>query len=460
MKSIQYRIWMERAGILPVLEETESNHATHFLFHPIRGMYKLEKERDKHHLFNDEGEVSHTFVGNSEEEIMQILKNEHGFIRAGKMNEELLTELRAPKAALTDEQKQHEKDYAKASSSINDARGKYNEAIVLHHLNGNKWINSEHRKLAEEKGKILSDHDDKWNKAAKKVKHPTFVSNTKKEQDDRAPVQAKSFLEHAKKMGYEGVQSVHHTSKEGDIERSTGLKVTQQENPSDGVVTFKKKPAKAKHPHLGISLKSSASKAVGFHNGGTKEIGKLIGHDLHGEADKMQKDYMEKNELGNVKTKAQKIIKGEKYSDATEKKENPKYKNNEAYRAAGEHAKTINTAVRDKLHEGYSNMHHEALREHLLKTYIKGNTEHALPYVKTSGSGGGHKPSSAHTEDPSDNDMYHQIKKAHKIELHKTGEGAIAVHTVDKDGNSRRAFGIQVKHSDGPLSTMKIGAAP
>jgi hypothetical protein len=73
--------------------------------------------------------------------------------------------------------------------------------------------------------------------------------------------------------------------------------------------------------------------------------------------------------------------------------------------------------------------------------------------LKTHGQGGGNKPAKAHTEDPSDNDMYHSIAGAKKIEFHKGGEGNINVHA---DG--KKVMSLQVKHNNGPLTSLKVGA--
>ena len=151
-----------------------------------------------------------------------------------------------------------------ASAAVNIHRGGYNEGMIAKHLNGGHYIDDEHKKMTEHHKKQLSDHDKKYG------------TNEVKKQEDRAKEQAHVFVKHAKEKGYHGVHQVHLTAKPGDIERKTGIKASQQENPSDIVVKFKKKPATAKHPHLGLSAKSSSSKAIGFHNGGTKELGNFL----------------------------------------------------------------------------------------------------------------------------------------------------------------------------------------
>jgi hypothetical protein len=318
-----------------------------------------------------------------------------------------------------------------ASSGFNINRGGYNEGMFAYHLNGEKWIDDRHREETLHHKAQLEKHD---------ILEPNL-------QHERAKAQAKSFLAHAKKMGYSGIASVHHTSKSGDILRHTGMDISQQENPSDVVVKFKKKPATAAHHFFGASLKSSSSKAIGFHNGGAGTIGRSLGVDLEGPANAKQKDFMKKNKLSSVTSKAHSQIKGERGTES--------YRNNPLYDKAMSHASGINKDLRDTLHDHYSKMDQNEVKHHLLKTYIKANHEHALPYVKVHGTGGGAKEASAHTEDPSDNDVYHNLRNAKNISFHKSGSTGIQVHA---DG--KKAFGIQVKHNNGPLTPMKILGQP
>ncbi len=59
-------------------------------------------------------------------------------------------------------------------------------------------------------------------------------------------------------------------------ERKTGIKASQQENPTDVAVKFRKKPIQAAHHYLGISAKSSHVSKIGFHNGGGKAVGDFL----------------------------------------------------------------------------------------------------------------------------------------------------------------------------------------
>ena len=401
-------------GFLSYLAESEQETQTHELEHPNKGKYTLYKKGDYHHAKNKYGEVTHTFYKMDPEHIVGRLSHEHDIhskTEKNKVEESILIEM--------------------SSSSVNNHRGGFNEAMFAYHANGQKWVDDNHKKAAFHHKSML----DKYDKLEAR------------RQNDRAQAQVKSFTEHAKKNGYSKVKAVHLTAKSGDIEKHTGIKVTQQENPSDVVVHFHNKPKTAKHGYLGASLKSSSAKKIGFHNGGAGSIGNSLGIDLESEAKKQQISYIKKKGLPTVMTQAAAKIAG--------KKETKGYRNNPAYREALEHATTINTKVRDKLHQHYSSMKSNDLKEHMLKTYIKASTSHALPYVKTHGTGGYDKQASAHTEDPSDNETYHALRDAKKVHVEKSAGSLLSVHA---DG--KRMFGIQVKHNNGPLTPIKILAQP
>lgn len=186
-------------------------------------------------------------------------------------------------------------------------------------------------------------------------------------------------------------------------------------------------------------------------------------YDIHGHVEKRHLEFMTKHNLGTNKAAAVRSIKGPKHLDAEKKVENPGYKSSELYKKAGEHAKQINGEVRDKLHKGYSEMaksHPEELKHHILHTYIKGNSEHSLPYVKVHGSGGHDKKAKATASDPSDNDTYHKIRNSHHLSFHKGGEANINVHAHEHEHDTKgtKVFSLQAKHNNGPLTNMKIGA--
>ena len=233
----------------------------HSFFHPTKGMYKLshDAENNVYHVHNKFGDLTHSLSCHlTPDEVSKELKKDHGMILVDKLHEERLDELaKKPMTAA-----------AKDSSAINTHRGGYNETQLAKHLNGGKYIDKEHQELDKHHKSILAGHD---------KKHGT---NEVKKQEDRAKEQHKVFVDHAKKSGYEGVHEVHLTHKPGDIERKTGIKASQQENPSDVVVKFHKKPKTAIHHYLGISAKSSNVSKIGFNNGGSKSVGNFLSKHL------------------------------------------------------------------------------------------------------------------------------------------------------------------------------------
>ena len=190
-------------------------------------------------------------------------------------------------------------------------------------------------------------------------------------------------------------------------------------------------------------------------------MAKTSEYDIHAHVTKRHQEFMNKHNLGTNKAAAIRVIKGPKHLDSAGKVESPHYKSSDVYHEGVIHSKKINNEVRDKLHKGYSKMansHPEELKHHLLHTYVKGNSQHALPYVKIHGSGGHDKPAHAHATDPSDNEMYHKIRNAHHISFHKSGEGNVTVKTHEHEGDKQgsKAMSLQVKHVNGPLTGVSI----
>ena len=247
----------------------------HSFFHPSKGMYKLSRDdlNDVYHVHNKFGDLSHSFSGHmTPDEIAKELKDKHGMILVDKLHEKVLNEL-AKKPEMSASEKLNHEAAKKASSALNPHRGGYNETQLAKNLNGGKYIDKEHEQLDKHHKSKLADYDKKFGK------------NEVREQEDRAKEQHKVFLDHAKQNGYHGVSEVHLTHKPGDIERKTGIKASQQENPTDVAVKFRKKPIQAAHHYLGISAKSSHVSKIGFHNGGGKAVGDFLTKHLDKEND-------------------------------------------------------------------------------------------------------------------------------------------------------------------------------
>lgn len=244
----------------------------HSFYHPIKGMYKLshDSQNDVYNVHNKFGDLVHTISGHlSPKDVANELKKDHGMVLVDKLHEEQLNEL-AKKPSMSDEDKAKHAASKAASATVNAHRGGYNETQLAKHLNGGKYIDHEHESQDKYHKSKLAGHDKKYG------------THEVRTQEDRAKEQAKVFKDHAKEKGYDGVHEVHLTPKPGDIEKKTGIKASQQENPSDIAVKFHKKPAAAKHHYLGLSAKSSKVNKIGFHNGGTKELGHFLTKHLGG----------------------------------------------------------------------------------------------------------------------------------------------------------------------------------
>jgi hypothetical protein len=318
-----------------------------------------------------------------------------------------------------------EKTLEGTTAVYNRLRGGYNENRFAYHVNGGKYIDEDHEK--ETKG---------FHETLEKA-----LPGETKIQDDRARAQAHAFREHAAAKGYDGVHSVHLTAKPGAIKKATGLEISQQDNPSDVIVKFKKAPEGASHKALGVSLKSSAKAKIGFHNGGAGTMGRQLGVDLEGIAKEHHDRFAAEHRLPASAVKRKEAIKGSK----------------ELYEKANKAASTLHTAMRDALHEKYSSMSQKALKDHFTNTFLKAkNNDEALPYVKVHGQGGGTKEAKSHVEETHDNPVYHMIKGAKNITVEKKGDSYIHVKA---DG--KKAFGVQVKHNSTPMATsLKVNGQP
>lgn len=301
-------------------------------------------------------------------------------------------------------------------AELNQYRGKVNELHFVKALRGN--LTSSEQAEHDRNAAMLGDHE-------------TGVQHA------RAEAQVKAFLDHARRHGYTGVKAVHHTAQEGDITRATGHEVSQQENPSDALVEFRKGPSH----FLGASLKSTKGKQIGFHNGGAGTIGNELGLDLEGIFKKHHDAFAKQNGLSPVASQRKQEIKAD-----------PKM-----YKKATEAAHAVHSDVADTLHKHYSNMNHEELRHHLLNTFLKVGGTNPVPYVKVTGTGGaGRTPAGAHTEHHDDNPVANSIRNANQITTRRSGKGYI---NVLADG--KPAFNIQVKHnSTGMATSGKILGQP
>lgn len=155
------------------------------------------------------------------------------------------------------------KPRAKISSNT---KGVLHELLVGMHLNGGKHM--ERWRSAGTKKASLGESPKQAHDRLRATIHPEDYSKTSK----RAKSAAAHIREHAESSGKK-VSKVHWTSKHGDIERSTGIKSSQKEDPSD-IVIHTHHPTNGAH-YMGVSLKVSekSNKNVPGSNLGASSMG-------------------------------------------------------------------------------------------------------------------------------------------------------------------------------------------
>ena len=124
----------------------------------------------------------------------------------------------------------------------NNEAGVYHEILVGKHLSNDKHMHDPKGRPGESS---KAAHD-KLEKAAKAHGGDALV----KDHHEKARVAAEDIKRQVKKAGH-SIKHVHWTSKPGDVERVSGVKSSQKEDPSDIMITTHK------GKHIGISLKVS-----------------------------------------------------------------------------------------------------------------------------------------------------------------------------------------------------------
>jgi hypothetical protein len=144
----------------------------------------------------------------------------------------------------------------------NNEAGVYHELLVGRHLNKNKKHMHDPKGRPGESSKAAHD---RLEKAAKAHGGDALV----KDHHQKAAAAAAHIKKQISAAGH-SIKHVHWTSKSGDVERVSGIKSSQKEDPSDIMVTTKK------GKHVGISLKVSKktskvpASSLGMTSGGRK----------------------------------------------------------------------------------------------------------------------------------------------------------------------------------------------
>ena len=315
----------------------------------------------------------------------------------------------------------------KTQSVGSDPKGKLHELLVGYHLrNGNH----------------MSKHKDDGKHSPKEA-HDLIKSSLSKEDYDkineRAKAAAEDIKKHLKKHGHK-IDDVHWTSKEGDIENSTGIKSSQKEDASDIIIHAKDK--KGKRVFHGISLKvtDSKSKNVPVSNPGmetTYGAQKIL--ERHRE--KIKKKYPQLNI--SKKAERKRIV-----------KEDPQL----ASELKSLHGKALND-ITEHLHNHLSSMHSKDLAEHIRKHVLQSHKtpmqtqgHHHIRHTTYVGKDNSH---AFHSIDP--HEHYENILKDHKnITTERRGTSIIFKHKGKAFAKHRLKFESQ---SD-PMSSVKGSGEP
>jgi hypothetical protein len=227
--------------------------------------------------------------------------------------------------------------------------------------------------------------------------------------DNRAAHVAHKFLQHHVDQGrmVSSIHDVHHTPKQGDIERATGVKTTQTEDTADLVVHYKHK---GKDSHQGLSYKNNASNTLGTPGlaGIDKHFAKH-GSDMQGHLAKFNAELKKHYPDANNKESRKAIEKEPKAQDIAKK-----FKE----KVAAHYENTFNMA------------HHDTQKEHL-KTIFKMKSKIPTVLVKGHGSGGGY---GASLSDPKDDERYKAVHNAKKFSTERRGTN-VHYFAHDEHGN-------------------------
>jgi hypothetical protein len=317
-----------------------------------------------------------------------------------------------------------ESNKEKASS---DTKGKLHEILTGYHLLGGKHM-----------GKHPDKNGDSPKEAHDKLKNSVHPDEYKKI-NDRAKSAAADIKKKVESNGHK-IHDVHWTSQPNDILRSTGIKSTQKEDPSDIVVTTKKKHSDGKSTtiHHGVSLKvtDSSSKHVPTSNLGIKSAGPHA-ESIH---DEHRRDILRKfPKLGIEATNAK--HRKEMMKSDPKMHQYVKQKNTETLHkiASGLHHHLSNAPKEELVHHIRNVIH-----AHTTPMQMKGHG-HIRHTSYTSGGEFKH-----HSIDPSQHHE-HILKDPHNITVEHHGA---SIHFKHK-GKTFARHSIKFSSQSDPLSSVK-----
>jgi len=265
-----------------------------------------------------------------------------------------------------------------------------------------------------------------------KTAHDAIKSSVTKEEYDNANKLAKGTAEHlTKKFGKP--DSVHWSSKPGDIGRITGKEESQQQNPADIIMKHGKK-------FTGISLKVTQKKngKVPVGNPGAKQTDKQLGLDSTKHYDAAREAFVKKNKslAGKSNAELKTAIKADDKLKAS----------------ATELSNKAIGKIRDEWHGALSKMSQKQLSDHVRNNLLHAH-ETKIPLYKTTtgGHGDDHSVNTEHSATSHDH-----ILNSGKITVHKSGNNSIEFR---HDSDGKVFLRHRLKPESTPLATSLKGSA-
>ena len=299
--------------------------------------------------------------------------------------------------------------YLTEAVSSND-KGVLHEILTGKELNGGKHMSPEAQRT----------HDD----IKKRLSPEEYTNHVKL---------AKGTADHLRQKFGKDIASAHWSSKPGDIGRITGVHETQQENSSDIILRHKN------GAHVGISLKITQKKngKVPVGNPGAKQTDSQLGTNATQHYENAREALVKKHKelQGKSKVEMKQII-----------KDNPKIR-----ASAEELSNKAIGKIRDEWHHALSQMHPQALSDH-----IRNNLLHAhktkLPLYKTTtgGHGDDHSVDTEHSETAHDE----MLKDPKNITVEKSGNNSIIFKH-----NGKQFLKHRIKPESTPIATSLKGSA-
>jgi len=313
--------------------------------------------------------------------------------------------------------------------------GPLHELLVGKHLNRGNHMDR-HRGSVDPK--LIDSEDENVSKPKKKKKEKILLSPKEahdklkskistqayRHLNDKAKVAADSIKQDVEKGGHK-IHAVHWTSKDGDIERSTGVKSSQKEDTSDIMIrTHHSGDKKKENPRYhGRSLKATESAS---HNVPGANYG-LHPHDKKHITDYQKAVYKKHPKLANLSLEdRKKAIANSSIIKKTVKTEQTKALRKVATSTAERAGKMSQKELREHIRNNVMQAGETPLKKRGRETGAGHTSKKVTSYVAPNERGG--KPvNQVHTTDPHTDYDHHLNNYKHDITVHHT-PGTQSVH--------------------------------